>query len=253
MTYATMTTASDAPRSSTARIAGFLYLLITAAAVIAHFYVPAQLIVPGDMAATVTNIKSSESLLRLSIGSEFVVLLSEVVLTVLLYSLFRTVNRTIALTAVAARLVMTVIHGANLLNYYFVLILLGDGSFAATFTSEQVNALVGLFLEAHSFGFSIGIAFLIIHVFALGYLIIKSGYVPKVLGILFVIAGFGYLYDSIALLLLASYDTTPGFIAAPIAIAEIAFPIWLLVKGISVPKDRAQPTVQPQQAQGVGL
>ncbi len=91
-----------------------------------------------------------------------------------------------------------------------------------------------LFLEAHSYGFTIGIAFLTIHVFTLGYLIFKSGYFPKVLGGLFIAAGFGYLFDSFALLLSASYKTTPGPIVALIAIAEIAFPLWLLIKGVNV-------------------
>ena len=67
----------------------------------------------------------------------------------------------------------------------------------------------------------------------LGYLIIKSGYFPKVLGILFVAAGIGYLVDTIGLLLVPGYTTTPGLIALVIAVAELAFPIWLLVKGVN--------------------
>lgn len=90
-----------------------------------------------------------------------------------------------------------------------------------------------LFLDAHGYGFTIGIAFLTIHVFVLGYLIFKSGYFPKILGVLFIAAGVGYLVDSFALLLLPSYETTPGIIAATIAIAEIAFPVWLLIKGVN--------------------
>ncbi|MCB0256425.1 MAG: DUF4386 domain-containing protein, partial [Anaerolineae bacterium] len=160
-------------------------------------------------------------------------LLSEVVLSIVLYLLFRPVSKTLSLLAAVSRLIMTTIHGLNLLNYFFVLQLLGGSAILAVFEPSQVYALVSLFLEAHSYGFTIGVAFLVPHVLILGYLIFKSGYFPKVLGILFVAAGVGYLIDTIGLLLVPSYTTTPGLIAMVIAIAELAFPIWLLVKGVN--------------------
>ena len=79
-----------------------------------------------------------------------------------------------------------------------------------------------------------GVAFLVPHVLILGYLIAKSGYFPKVLGYLFIAAGIGYLVDTIGLLLAPGYTTTPALIAIIIAVAEIAFPIWLLVKGVDM-------------------
>lgn len=218
-----------------ARIAAVLYLLITVAAIVAHFYVPSTLIVPGDATATANNIMASEQLFRFgAVGSELVVLLSEIVLSVILYVLLRPVSKTLSLVAAVSRLAMTTIHGINLLNYFFVLQLLSGADYLAVFGSEQLHALVLLFLDAHSYGFTIGIAFLVLHVFVLAYLIYKSGYFPKILGILFVIAGLGYLIDSFALLLSSGYETTPVFIAIPIAVAEIAFPLWLLIKGVNV-------------------
>lgn len=218
----------------TARLAGVLYLIITVAAAIAHFYVPAKIIVPGDAAATIDNIVQSGTLFRIGgIGSELVVLLSEVVLSIVLYVLLKPVNKTLSLLAAASRLAMTVIHGVNLLNYFFVLLLAGGAGYQAAFDPAQLQTLVMLFLDAHSYGFTIGIAFLTLHVFILGYLIVKSGYFPKILGILFIIAGAGYLIDSFALLLSTSYQVTPVFIALPIALAEIAFPVWLLIKGVN--------------------
>lgn len=227
----------------TARFAGILYLIITAAATIAHFVVPANFIVPGDAAATASNIIGNESLFRLgAIGGELIVLLSEIVLAVVLYVLLKPVNKTLSLVAAVSRLAMTTIHGLNLINYFFVLLLLG-GSYSTVFAPDQVDAMVTLFLDAHSYGFTIGIAFLTIHVFILGYLIYKSGYFPKILGILFIAAGVGYLVDSFAQLLSANYTTTPIYFALPIAIAEIAFPIWLLVKGVN--KENYQERVLP--------
>ena len=214
-----------------ARLAGMLYLVITVFAIVAHIYMPDTLIVSDDTAATVANITASEDLFRMGgIGGELVVLLSEVVLTIVLYVMFKSVNRTLSLLAAVSRLMMTAVHGINLLNYAFVLLIINGNGFDVA----QSNALVSLFLEAHSFGFTIGIAFLVIHVFALGVLIYQSGFFPKVLGILFLIAGVGYLLDTIGLLFIGGYTTTPDLIAMAIAAAEIAFPLWLLVKGVNL-------------------
>lgn len=218
-----------------ARFAGVLYLIIAVAAIFAHMVIPEQFIVPGDAAATVTNIAANESTFRIgTVGSELIILLSEIVLSVVLYVLLKPVNKMLSLVAAVSRLAMTIIHGLNLLNYYFVFNLLNGADFATAFSPEQVNALVTLFLDAHSIGFTLGIAFLVPHVLILGYLIVQSGYFPKVLGFLFIAAGIGYLFDATGLLLVSSYTTTPGLIQAVIAIAEIAFPIWLLVKGVNL-------------------
>ncbi|MEO1290891.1 MAG: DUF4386 domain-containing protein [Chloroflexota bacterium] len=237
---ATFTTApkSNANQSPMmlARIAGLLYLIIAVAAIIAHFYVPDQLVVAGDAATTTSNIVSNEGLFRMAIGSEFIILLSEIVLSIILYVLLKPVNHMVSLIAVVSRLVMTTIHGLNLLNYFIILILLSGEDYLSVFNPEQINSFVMLFLDAHDYGFAIGIAFLIIHVFALGYLIFNAGYVPRILGVLFILAGFGYLVDSVGILLLPAYETTPVIAAVAIAIAEIAFPIWLLIKGVNKEK-----------------
>jgi len=218
-----------------ARSAGVLYLIIAVAAVIAHFYVPSQLIVSGDAAATASKIMASESLFRIGgIGSELVVLLSEIVLSVLLYVLLKPVSKTLSLVAAVSRLAMTTIHGLNLLNYFFVLQLLSGADYLSVFQADQRHALASLFLDAHSYGYAIGITFFTLHVFVLGYLILKSGYIPRILGVLFLIAAFGYLIDSSAILLSPNYETTPVFLALPIAIAEISFPLWLLFRGVNV-------------------
>ena len=218
----------------TARFAGILYLLITVFAIIAHIYMPDTLIVDGDAAATAQNIVNNATLFRAGgVGSELIILLTEIILSVVLYALLKPVDKTLSLLAAVSRLAMTTIHGFNLINYFFVIAFAGGTGSLTAFSPEQLNALVMVFLDAHSIGFTIGIAFLVLHVFILGYLIFKSGYFPKVLGILFIAAGFGYLFDSFALLLSSSYTTTPGIIAMVISISEIAFPLWLLIKGVN--------------------
>jgi hypothetical protein len=219
----------------TARFAGVLYLLITVFAIVAHIYMPAQIIVDGDAAATAQNIVNNATLFRVGgVGSELVILLTEIILSFVLYVLLKPVNKTLSLLAAVSRLAMTTIHGLNLINYFLVMAFASGTGYLVAFSPEQLNALTMVFLDAHSIGFSIGIAFLVLHVFILGYLIFKSGYFPKVLGILFIAAGFGYLFDSFALLLSPSYTTTPGIIAMVISISEIAFPLWLLIKGVNL-------------------
>lgn len=216
-----------------ARIAGVLYLLIAVLAGFVHFYVPGELFVSGDAGATASNILASQGLFRMSIAVELVILLSEIVLTVLLYGLLKPVNKTLSLVAAVSRLAMTTIHGVNLLNHFVVLLLLGGAGYLAVFQPDQLQALVRLFLDVYSYGFAIGILFFTVHVFLVGYLVFKSGYFPKVLGVLFIIASAGYLIDNFSYVLQENYVTGAAYFALPIAIAEIAFPVWLLIKGVN--------------------
>jgi len=144
------------------------------------------------------------------------------------------VSAVLALVAAAFRLTMTAIHGANLINQFLALLVLPGVGGPANVAAGQRDALVQLFLDAHSAGFTVGIVFLIPHVFVLGYLIIVSRYVPRPLGVLFLLAGCGYLVDSAARLFIPAYNATPAVLALLIAVAEVAFPLWLLAKGVDV-------------------
>ncbi len=191
-------------------------------------YMPSEIIVAGDAAATANNITNSATICSdlAELAGELIVLLSEVILSIVLFVLLKPVNKVLSMLAAVSRLVMTTVHAFNLINYFFVVILLGGSSYLSVFNAEQINALVMLFLDAHGFGFTIGIAFLVIHVIILGYLIIKSGYFPKVLGYLFLAAGLGYLIDSFGLLLFPNYETTPTIIAIVISVSELALPAY---------------------------
>ena len=146
----------------------------------------------------------------MGIGAELVLLLSEIVLSVLLYVLLKPVSKTLSLVAAVSRLAMTTIHGANLLTHFIVLLLLSGAGYLTVFAPNQLHALVMVFLDAYNYGFTIGIVFLFLHALILGYLIFKSGYFPKILGVLFIIASLGYLIDSFSHVLIANYKTGPG-------------------------------------------
>ena len=146
-----------------ARVSGLLYLIIFIAAIFGPIYVRGNLILPEDAALTANKITTSESLFNAGIASYFVIILSEIVLSVLLYELLKPVNKTLSLIAMVSRLVMTTIHGINLINQFFALMLLSGAAYLSVFEGEQLNALALLFLNAYDYGALIWGTFFSLH------------------------------------------------------------------------------------------
>lgn len=219
----------------TARIAGFLYLIIAVFGIFSMMYIPSKLIVSGDAAATVNKILASESLFRIGFVSDSIVFLSEIVLTVLLYILLKPVSKTLALVAAFARLAMTVILGINLLNNSFVLLLLSGADYLTAFEPAQLHALVLLFLNAHKYGENIWGQFFGLHLIVLGLLVYKSGYFPRIPGALMMIGSFGYFMESFGNLLFPNNQAISIITAVLLGISvagELSFAFWLLLKGV---------------------
>jgi hypothetical protein len=215
----------------TARIAGILILIITVFAPFSMMYIPSTLIVPGDAAETAGNIMASEGLFRLGIVSDAIVFLLEIAITVLLYMLLKPVNKTLSLVAAFARLAMTVVQGINLLNQFAALLLLSGVGYLKAFEPGQLHALVLLFLSAHESVTLIWGIFFALHLFFLGYLVYKSGYIPRILGILLVIASLCYLIQSFGIILLPEFENAFSLVGF-VSIVELAFPLWLVIKGV---------------------
>lgn len=216
---------------TTARIAGLLMLVLVALAPFSMLYVPSTLIVPGDAVTTANNIVSSAPMFRLAMASDAVIFLVEIALCALVYTLVRPVNKTLALIAVFARLAMTIIQGLNLLNHFVVMSLLSGSGSVAALAPPQLHALVSLFLGAHEAGVLIWGMFFGLHLLVLGYLVYRSGYLPKVIGGLLVFVGLVYLAQSFGNILLP--DAKALFAAmGSLGFLEIAFPVWLLIKGV---------------------
>ena len=217
----------------TARIAGILTLLIVVLAPFSMIYVPTTLVVPGDAATTANNIMASEGLFRLGMAIDSIIFLIEIVLTVLLYILLKPVNKTLSLMAAFSRLAMTVIQGINLLNYFFVLLLLSGAGYLTVFAPDQLDTLALLFLNAHADAILIWGLFFSLHLFLYGYLVYKSGYIPRLIGVLLIIASLSYLLQGFGNILFPQYKgvfTSIGFLSS----IEIALPLWLLIKGVNV-------------------
>ena len=223
----------------TARIAGVLILIMSVFAGFSMLYVP-NLIVPGDAATTANNIMASEGLFRLGIVGDSAVFLLEIVVIVILYVLLKPVSKTLSLVAAFSRLAMTIVQGMNLLNYFTPLLLLSGADYLTVFEPDQLHALALLFLNAHESVVLIWGLFFGLHLFVLGYLVYKSGYIPRILGVVLVVASLCYLIQTFGNILLPKYEeifATIGFLS----IIELAFPLWLLIKGV---KDQQPATTE---------
>lgn len=223
-----------------AKVIGFGLLLMALLALFANFFVIESFIIPGDAAATVTNLTDNELLFRLAIASFVMVLVLDVIISWALYILLRRVNKSFALLAALFRLTYTAIFTAAIFNFVSVLELINEASYLMLLETNQLHAQVMLLIDAFRNGWLIGLVFFGVHLLLIGYLVFKSGFMPKLLGILVILAGLGYLIDSFAKIILSNYsDFETMFIlivAIPGAIGELALAIWLLVKSKKIPE-----------------
>lgn len=226
----------DRSQQYAAMVAGFGYLLIIALGVFAEFFVRDSLVVPGDAATTVNNITANVLLFRFGISGYLIMAILDAVVALALYVLLEPVNRFVALLAAWFRLAHAIILGIALQNLFNVLNLISGSDYLAAFTADQLSAQVMLSLDAFNYVWLVGLVFFGLHCLALGYLIIKSGFIPKILGILLIAAAFGYLIDSFAHFLLSNYTTYAALfllvVAVPAFLAEVSLCFWLLFKGV---------------------
>jgi hypothetical protein len=228
-----------------ARLAGFLYLSLLPAP-LGLVYVPARLIVSGDAAATATNIMASESLFRLGIVSILLVDVVNIVLALALYQLLKPVSKPVAALMVLFASVGIAIGMLNELNQLAVLRVLSGAGYLTVFSKDQLQALALLFLNLHTQGLNIAQIFWGLWLFPMGYLVFKSGFMPKILGILLIIGCFGYLIDSFAAFLLPSLRVNLILFTSW---GELALLLWLLIKGVNVEQWNKRALESAQSAQ----
>lgn len=216
--------------NKTARIAGFLYLLLAPLGFFGLDYIP-SITVPGNAMTTVSNIMTHTVLYRLSTLSALLIPILTASIALFLYKLFKPVNKTQAALMVIFTLIATPIAMLNELNHYAVLQLLNGTEYQKVFNVDQLYSQVMFFLDLSHYGVKIAGIFWGLWLLPLGYLILKSSFIPKFIGILMLIAGFGYIVDSVALFLL------PGFnigISQFTFFGELVLLLWLLIKGVNV-------------------
>lgn len=217
-----------------ARTAGALYLIIIVFGVFSEMFVRSGLIVPGNAAATTSNIQAAPGLFRAGFLADSIMFLCDVALAVLLYVLLKPVSRVVALVAMCFRLAQTAVIALNLLHYHAATLLLTGPGYATAFGSEQITALTAFFLDPHGHGYDLGLLLFGVHCLLLGYLIFKSSYLPRVLGVLAVNAGLAYLIGSYTRFLFPDYAETVSPIYIVSIASELSLCLWLLIKGVNL-------------------
>ena len=231
------------------RIAGVLYLIIIAGGLYGEAFIRGRLIVPGDAAATAANLRSLEPLWRLGIASEFFMLACTTCLAVILYVLLRPVSRDLALLAVSFNLVSIAVEAANEQQLLAALFPLGSAAYLGAFRPEQLDAMASLSLQSYAHGFGVSLIFFGCECIVAGYLIFRSGYLPRVLGVLMALAGTCYLINSFALFVAPAVASRlfPA-ILLPAFVGELSLCLWLLVKGVNVERWKARAGASPTPA-----
>jgi hypothetical protein len=197
-------------------------------------YVPAKIIIPGDAATTAANIISYEFLFRLGIVGSLVTQLFYIAVVLLLYVLFKQVNKNHAMLMVVLSLVAVPIAMLNTLNRLAALVLV-KGDYLVSLGAEQVNTLVMFFLDLNAQGVLIATIFWSLWLFPLGYLVYKSGYFPKFIGILLFIAGAGYLLDPIVNFIIPSAKAFFIPVLNVMTMGELLYMFWFVFKGVKLP------------------
>ncbi|WP_022669106.1 DUF4386 domain-containing protein [Desulfospira joergensenii] len=220
------------PAVTYARITGLLYLAIIILGLYSEIFIRSNLISYGDADITAKNILSSQWLFRIGFACDLVVFICDVAVAFLLYVLLKPVNRSVSLISAGFRLTGTAIYGGNLLNYFAALLILSGTEYLSAFSPDQINAMALMFLNIHKHGYDLGLVFFGMHCLFMGFLLFKSGYFSRIVGILMVFAGIGYVVGSLTLFLSPRYSSVivPIYIAP--LIGELSLCLYLLIKSI---------------------
>jgi hypothetical protein len=227
-----MAEASPRPR---ARITGVVYLFYFLTAVLGEFFLKG-LVVDSDAAATANNLMAHQPLFRLGLATGLIATVCYVAVTALFYDLFKPVNRSLSLLAAFFSLVGCAILAFASVFQLAPLVVLGGGQYLSVFKVEELRALGFLFLELYRQAVNICFVFFGVYCLLIGYLIFRSAFLPRILGVLMAFAGLGWL-TFLALPLanyLSPYILVLGFLA------ELALMLWLLVMGVNVQRWKEQ-------------
>lgn len=207
--------------SRAALIAGIGLLIMVIAAPFAELYVFPKLVVAGNAVETAKNIIANQMLFTSAIFAYLVTFICDLVVAWALYIFLKPVNQNLSLLTAWFRLVYTVIALDALLNLVTILRLLNTSD---TLIGSQVMLSINTFRSNWYFG----LLFFGIHLVLLGYLVLRSNYIPKILGIVLVIAGLGYLLSNLKPFLFPHVNMD---FAEYTFYGELIFMLWLLIRG----------------------
>jgi hypothetical protein len=230
MSTAVMTerNAKSSPRLA-ARITGVFYLITILTGIFAQGFVSERLVVSGDAAATATNLLAHSSLYQLGFAVYLIEMACQIAMTALFYDLLKPAGRSVSLLAAFLGLAGCIIKTFSRVFFIAPLIVLGGAHYLSVFSAEQLQALALLFLKVNDRGAGIALVFFGFYALLTGYLIIRSTFLPRILGVLSVIAGLGwlsFLYPPLG------YRLFP-FVAGFGLLGAVALIFWLLVFGVN--------------------
>jgi Domain of unknown function (DUF4386) len=234
-----------------ARMAGGLYLVNIVAGAFAIGVVPSILVV-RDMATTAHNIQTHELLYRLSLAAHVVVTVTNVPMAVIFYELFKVVNRRLALLDVFFTLVATAIEAASLLSQFTPVILLGSSRYTSALPPAQLHALAYLPGDLSTIGYSIYTVFYGFDFICVAYLVLKSTFLPRAIGVLLAIDALTYLVNGFTTMLAPGVAAHLGaWVGLPTIIAEGSLCLWLLIAGVDTErwKEQASAAIRMRSAQ----
>ena len=220
----------------TARLTGVLYLILIVFGIINLAHVPSNLLIWENAEKTFLNIQSNEMLFRLGIVSGIIWLLAFIFLPLAFYRLLEKVNKAHAILMVAFAFVSIPISFYNLSNEMTVLSLINSPEQLNEFTTQQVKNQVMLFLEQYNNGVQLSQIFWGLWLFPLGYLVFKSGYIPKIIGILLMLGCMGFLIEFFGNFLFEEFFKGSVFsivVGLPATFGELGICFFLLIKGIN--------------------
>lgn len=224
-------------KNNTARLAGFVYMLVVFTGYFNLAYVPSQLIVFSDPSLTVSNITANESLFRWGIVAGVFCYIFYLTLAFLLFDLFKGINKRVAISMVVLAAASIPISIFNMVNKLDVLTLLSNASYLSTLDPDYVQAQVMLKLRSYNNGIGIAQVFWGLWLLPFGYLAFKSNHIPKILGLALMIGCFGWLAFFFGYVICP--DTyIPSYVRKPAAFGEILTGLWLLVMGARESKQK---------------
>ncbi|KJS16948.1 MAG: hypothetical protein VR69_07190 [Peptococcaceae bacterium BRH_c4b] len=219
----------------TARLAGFLWLLMFIFGPIAQI-VRSKIFVIGDIEATANNILANEFLFRLGFVSDLIMMVIFLLLPLVLYKLLNTVDKNLSILMVIFVIVSVPINMLNLLNEFSSLHLLSGAEYLSVFEIRQIKAQAMLSYDLYLHGYEIANIFFALWLVPLGILVYRSGFLPRVLGILLVVGGCGLLLEVFIHFLFPNCVIVNTILLIPQTIAEFSFLIWILIRGINESK-----------------
>ncbi|HSS60945.1 MAG TPA: DUF4386 domain-containing protein [Candidatus Limnocylindrales bacterium] len=227
-----------------ARMAGGLYLINIVLGFFAVGIVPGTIIVAGDPTATIHNLQTHELLYRLGLVAHVIILATNVPLAVIFYELFKVVSRRLAMLVVFFTLVGTAVEGSTLANQFAPLTLLAQGPYAKALPTAQLLALAYLPLDQLGVSYALSSVFFGFYGLTIGYLVYRSTFLPRVIGILLAIGASCYLVYSSAIFISPDFTAhLVPYIQLPSLVGEGSFTLWLLIAGVNVKRwtDRRAP------------